>query len=86
MQEEQLKQIFKVFQGHSIEHAVNVEVQGKTIIAHILNLAKDIEKNAKIGFIEQVEKELWSVDNVEDRQRVIERLQVLRQRIRQGEI
>lgn len=85
MNEEQLKEVFRLFQGHSVEHAGSVEVQGKTLIGHIMTLAKDIERNAKIGFIEQVEKVMWAIDSVEDRQRMIEKLQELRQKIRRGD-
>ena len=82
MTEESLKELFKIFQGHSVEHAGSVEVQGKTLIGHILKLAEDIQKDAKIEFIDEVEKTMWSIDSVEDRQRMVERLQELRNRIR----
>lgn len=85
MDEVKLKELVKLFQGHSVEHAGSVEVQGKTLIGHILELSKDIERNAKIGFIEQVEREMWAIDSVEDRQRMIEKLQDLRGKIRRGD-
>lgn len=85
MNEEALVEIFKQFQGHSVEHAASVEKNGKTLIGHIMELGKDIQKDAKIAFIDEVEKTMWSIDSVEDRQRMVERLQELRQKIRRGE-
>lgn len=85
MDETKLKELFKIFQGHSVEHAASVEKNGKTLIGHIMELGKNISKDSKLSFIDEVEKTMWSIDSVEDRQRMVERLQELRQRIRRGD-